>query len=761
MIKKILITLGHPIYKTIVLMIQFVVKICNKFVKNIKDINTDIKNDLNKLNRFIKQIKIKIGLWRVNINKKIEIKVKMILNNFKLKFRTKKIKPFKKGKVLFKGKVIKIENNKSYTKIYLGLFGIFILLTVFVFWFYRVIMLNLPNVNEIYNPPKLSTKIYDRKGVLLYTFYKDENRSWVELNKIPKEMVEATLAIEDKDFFNHKGISIKGIFLALWHNLKNNDDSQLRGGSTITQQLVKNVFLSGEKTWKRKITELILSIMVENKLTKNEILERYFNQVAYGGETYGIEAASEKYFGKKIENISLNEATFLAGLPAAPSSYLPNGQGLSLAYQRQRQVIEQMVIAGFINQQVANDLFLNNVEIIKEDKGIKAPHFVFYVKEYLQNKLGFENIERRGLSIYTTLDFETQKMAEKIVSDEVLKVSRLKIGNGAAMVTDPRSGDILAMVGSKNYWASDIDGKFNITTAQRQPGSSIKPINYLLGLERGKSLSSLIDDSPITYQIKGQKPYSPQNYNGKYMGRVSLKTALASSLNIPSVKLLNENGVENMINLAESMGITTWDDRSRFGLSLALGAGEVKMVEMAEAYSIFSQLGNRVIINPILKINNYLGESVYQKNVEVKYVTEPKYAYLIDMALSDDSARAPIFGLGSKLKIANKTVAVKTGTTNSLKDNWCIGWTPEVMVLAWVGNNDNTPMSWVASGISGATPIWNLIMKEILSKNLSDVSWNMPAGIYSAKSCGKEGLFTDSREINLECPIISPTLAPI
>lgn len=731
MIKRILIILGHPIYLTLLQILRV------------------SKSTIERCCLVVKKIRTKIGWYKITKKHHIilvsEKRQSDIANPIVKTYKTEK-----------KSIHLHIDNK------YYAIFSVLILLTAAICGlFYYSILVDLPNVNEIYNPPKLSTKIYDRKGILLYTFYKDENRSWVELTKIPKEMIEATLAIEDKDFFSHQGISPRGIFQALWHNLRNTGDDQLRGGSTITQQLVKNVFLSGEKSWKRKISELVLSLMIEHKLSKSEILERYFNQVAYGGETYGVEAACEKYFGKKIENITLGEATFLAGLPAAPSSYLPNGQGLNLAYQRQSQVIEQMRIAGFIDAKTANELLVNRVKINEEDRGIKAPHFVFYVKDYLREKLGFENIERRGLTIITSLDYEIQKKSEEIVADEVAKVARLHIGNGAAVVTDPRTGDMLAMVGSKNYWATDMDGKFNITTAQRQPGSSIKPINYLLGFENGKSLNSIIDDSPITYQIKGQKPYSPQNYNGKTMGRVTLKTALASSLNIPSVKLLNENGVDNMINLAEKMGITTWNDRSRFGLSLALGAGEIKMTEIAEAYSTFSQLGESVKINPILEIDNYLGEKVYIKNVEKVEVTEPKYAYLIDMTLSDDTARSPVFGLGSKLKIPGKTVAVKTGTTNSLKDNWCIGWTPEVLVAVWVGNNDNSPMSWVASGISGATPIWNRIIKEMLPLSAPDVTWKVPDGAYKSFTCGNEGWYTDGREKNIECPPIpTPTPTP-
>jgi len=666
----------------------------------------------------------------------------------------------KKRKLITKNIIFPIKTKPDSNKLlYISLTLLMLSASGVGWWFIREIVADLPNVNEIYNPPKMSTKIYDRSGNLLYKFYKDEDRSWVFLEKIPDYLIKATLAIEDKEFYQHRGLSVKGIALAIWHNINNGADS-LRGGSTITQQLVKNVFLSGEKTWKRKIKEAILSLMVEKKLNKEEILERYFNQVAYGGETYGVNEAAIKYFGKEVDKINLAEATFLAGLPAAPSSYSPSSNNLELAYGRQKQVVEQMLLSGTIDEKSAEEIINNKVEVMVESKEIKAPHFVFYVRDYLREKLGFDNIERRGLRVVTSLDLAVQDMAQNIVSDEINKVKRLRIGNGAALVIDPKNGDILAMVGSKDYWAAEMTGKYNVTTALRQPGSSIKPINYLLALQNGKSLTTIIDDSPVTYYVRGQPPYTPQNYTGKSLGKVTLKTALASSLNIASVKTLSENGVENMINMAEKMGITTWKDRSRFGLSLALGSGEVKMTELVGAYTTFSQLGDRVEVNPVLEVDNYLGERVYSKKTEKIKVTEPKYAYLINQALSDDSARAPIFGTGSKLKISGKTVAVKTGTTNSLKDNWCIGWTPEIMVSAWVGNNDGTPMSWVASGISGATPIWNRIITTLL-KDKKDVPWPMPTGVYRANVCGSSEYFTDGREKDIICaPTPTPTPTP-
>jgi membrane peptidoglycan carboxypeptidase len=707
MIKKTLIALGQPIYQTGKLVVGGINKIHWPKIKKEKPITKKI-------------------IFSTKIN---------------IKTSPKKIKP---------------GNNKL---LYLSLTLLMLSASGIGWWFMREIITDLPSVNEIYNPPKLSTKIYDRNGNLLYKFYKDEDRSWVSLEKIPDYLIEATLAIEDKEFYQHRGLSIKGIVLAIWHNFKNGANG-LRGGSTITQQLVKNVFLSGEKTWKRKIKEAILALMVERKLNKEEILERYFNQVAYGGETYGVNEAAIKYFGKEVDKINLAEATFLAGLPAAPSSYSPGNNNLELAYGRQKQVVEQMLLAGTIEKGSAEEIINNRVEVVIESREIKAPHFVFYVRDYLREKLGFDNIERRGLRVITSLDLTVQNMAQNIVSDEVSRVKKLRISNGAALVVDPTNGDILAMVGSKDYWATEMTGKYNVTTALRQPGSSIKPINYLLAFQNGKSLTTIIDDSPITYYVRGQPPYSPQNYTGKSLGKVTLKTALASSLNIASVKTLNENGVENMIDMAESMGITTWKDRSRFGLSLALGSGEVKMTELAEAYTTFSQLGDRVVVNPILEVDNYLGKKVYSKKTEKIAVTEPKYAFLINQALSDDSARAPIFGTGSKLKISGKTVAVKTGTTNNLKDNWCIGWTPEIMVSAWVGNNDSTPMSWVASGISGATPIWNRIM-TILLKDRKDVPWPVPTGVYRANSCGSSEYFTDGREKGIICaPTPTPTTTP-
>jgi 1A family penicillin-binding protein len=650
-------------------------------------------------------------------------------------------------------------NQKFFISLYFVITTI-IFLSLCYLWLNRNILSDLPNINDIYFPPAMSSKILDRQGKILYKFYEEENRTWVPLNKIPQSLINATLAIEDKDFFYHKGFSPKGILQAIYHNIKKDSQSNPRGGSTITQQLAKNVFLSGSKTMKRKAQEAILTIMLERKLTKQEILERYFNQVAYGGETYGVAEAAQKYFNKNVWEITPAEAAFLAGLPASPTSYSPYNNNSQFALIRQKRVVEEMQKVGFINESEAKNILSSTLNIVdNQSKTISAPHFVFYTKDYLSSVYGYDKIGLMGLNVRSTLDSQIQKMVETVVRDEVNKIKGLRISNGAAMVIDVKTGDVLAMVGSKDYFAKDIDGKYNVTTALRQPGSSIKPINYLLALEKGATLLTTLDDSPVTYFTRGSAPYTPHNYTGKHLGRISLKTALASSLNIPSVKLLAQNGIDNMIDLAEKMGITTWKDRSRFGLALSLGSGEVKMTELAGAYSIFANLGQKIDINPISRVDNYLGEVLWQKEINEKQVVDPRLAFLMNTILSDNSARTPIFGPNSKLVIPNHTVAVKTGTTNNLKDNWCIGWTPRYLVVAWVGNNDNVPMSWVASGVTGATPIWQKIMMELV-KDLPDEPWNPPSGVVKSNVCGREEYFVDGTQNSVSCPAPQPTIDP-
>ncbi len=608
-----------------------------------------------------------------------------------------------------------------------------------VWYFYENIYKELPSVEEIFNPPPLTTRISDRQGELLYKLYRKQNRTWVELSKIPEELIEATIAVEDKEYYRHNGFSIKGMIRATIYNMQNKDGLPI-GGSTITQQLIKNTLLSSEKTWKRKVKELLLAVALEYRLSKDEILELYFNEVPYGGETYGVQEASIKYFGKDVWEIDQAEAAFLAGMPGAPSRYSPFGPNPEMAWMRQGKVIREMFEAGFIDESELEELRNKKIVIVGNGTEIKAPHFVFWTKDLVAERYGLASTEQGGMQIKTSLEMDVQREVETIVKEEIEKVKRLNISNGAVLVLDVVSGDVLAMVGSVDYFDQEIDGKVNVVLRERQPGSSIKPINYSVALEMGFTPATMIADTPIVYQTPGQEPYAPRNYDGRFRGNMSLRTSLASSLNVPAVKVLSAYGVDKMIDQAEKLGINTWQDRSRYGLALTLGGGEIKMIELARAYATFANLGKKPLINPVLEIRDYQNELIYEKRKILEPVIDPGVAFLINDILSDDSARAPVFGRGSMLSIPGKKVAVKTGTTNNLKDNWCIGYTDKVLVAVWVGNNDGQPMRSVASGISGATPIWRRVMDLMLSrKEYEETGWRKPTKIREKEICVSTG----------------------
>lgn len=611
------------------------------------------------------------------------------------------------------------------------------------FFVYEKILKDLPMpVDLIEKKQIVTTKILDRNGQVLFKLYEDENRTLVPLEKIPLHVRQATIAIEDKDFYQHRGFSISGILRAFISNFQG---KQIQGGSTITQQLVKLRLLSPIKTYERKIKELIISVLVEGTFTKDEILEMYFNEISYGGAIHGIEEAAQKYFGKSVDQLTLAEGVLLAGLPAAPSNYTPFGAHPELAYARRLEVLRRMVEDKYITQEMADQAAQEVLNFKSDSIDILAPHFVMYVKELLAKKYGEEVLNQGGLEVKTTLDLNLQIEAQKIVTNEVQKLERLRIQNGAALVTNPQTGEILAMVGSKDYFDFEHDGQVNVTVRPRQPGSSIKPITYALALERGKSVVTQIQDTPVTYKILGSPPYSPKNYDGKYHGNVPLKQALASSYNVPAVKLLAELGVSTLIDKAELMGISTWQDRQRFGLSLTLGAGEVLMTDLAEVYGTFANQGMTIDLNPILEVKDKEGEILYRNQCALDHENcagmqsvDTRVAYLISDILSDNEARTPAFGAFSVLNIPGQQVAVKTGTTNSMRDNWTIGYTSDRVVAVWVGNNDNTPMSYVASGITGASPIWN----EIMRLNLTDENPSVfasPSGVLSLNVCARSG----------------------
>lgn len=607
----------------------------------------------------------------------------------------------------------------------------------------ELIFKDLPDPHELsQQEPAVTTKIMDRNGEVLFRLYKDENRTIVPLSSISPDLIRATIAIEDQEFYDHRGFSVKGIARAF---ISNYQGLPTQGGSTLTQQLVKLRLLSSERTLQRKIREVILAILVEGIYSKDQILEMYLNQVSYGGSTYGIEEAAQKYFGKSAAELTLPESALLAGLPAAPSAYTPFGPTPEYAKARQLEVLRRMTEDGYITQEQADMAEKEQLAFKNDVIDITAPHFVMYVKKLLADKYGEDVILQGGLEITTTLDGELQDEVQQTVTDEVNSLERLKVSNGAALVTNPKTGEIFAMVGSKDYFDFEHDGQVNVTMRPRQPGSSIKPVTYALALSQGSTVSTIIQDQAITFNTLGSKPYSPKNYDGKFHGNVTLKEALASSYNIPAVKLLNQVGVDNMIDLAEKMGITTWKDRSRFGLSLTLGGGEVLMTDMAKVYGAFANEGYSTDLNPILEIKNYKGEVLYRNTCALdntgcyrKKVLDTKVAYLISNILSDNAARTPAFGPLSTLVIPNQEVAVKTGTTNNLRDNWTFGYTSDRLVAVWVGNNDNTSMSYVASGVTGASSIWNTIMRSVLDDGAPH-RFAIPPGIVKTATCISTG----------------------
>ncbi len=622
---------------------------------------------------------------------------------------------------------------------------------------YTYVFKDLPSVAELTTRKEnLTTKILDRNGKLLYSIYKDQNRTLIPLSRVPQDMIHATIAIEDRNFYSHNGLSFRGIFRALHNDLSSD---KLQGGSTITQQLVKNTLLGPERTLKRKIREALLATVVEGTYSKDEILEMYFNDVPYGGSTYGIEEAAQKYFGKPAFQLDLAESAFLAGIPAAPSVYNPFGSNPEYAYLRQKEVLKRMLEDGYITTQQAAAAETEKLQFRQNTTDIKAPHFVMYVRNLLEQQYGEDVVNQGGLEVRTSLDLDTQDESQALVTNEMKDLARLRISNGAALVTNPKTGEILAMVGSKNYFDFSNDGQVNVTTRPRQPGSSIKPITYAIALEKGKNPSSTIVDAPITYNIPGSPPYSPKNYDGRYHGTVTLRTALGSSFNIPAVKTLAEVGISTMIDKAQQMGISTWQDRKRFGLSLTLGSGEVLMTDMAEVYGTFANYGVTVPLNPILQVKDYRGNVLYRNSCALDKVECPgtrtldtKVAYQITDILSDNNARTPAFGPRSVLYIPNQQVAVKTGTTNSLRDNWSIGYTTNRLVAVWVGNNDNRPMSYVASGVTGASPIWNKIIRTQLDEAHPHV-FPVPSDLVKVKICATSGTLPCSG-----CPVVTEEL---
>jgi len=600
---------------------------------------------------------------------------------------------------------------------------------------------DLPKPGEVVRKTGFSTKLYTRDGELLYDLFDEQRRTPITIDQVPESLKYATVAIEDKDFYRHRGFDVLTIFRIPYNYVVR---QRVVGGSTLTQQLVKNALLTNERSVQRKFKELVLSLQIERTFTKDEILEMYLNEAPYGGTAWGAGTAAEVYFGKSISELTIAESAVLAGLPQRPTAYSPyrgltDDDGTPLWKVRTLGVLRRMKEDNYITE-AAHEEALAQLETM-EFSGIEmnlnsAPHFVFYVRDLLAETYGEDVAESAGLKVTTSLDLELQTVAQTVVEEELAKVESLNITNGAVMVMNPKTGEILSMVGSKDFNDPDIDGQFNVAVnGLRQPGSSIKPVTYLTLLQRGYTPASMLMDVPTTFAANdAEKPYEPRNYDGKFRGPVNVRNSLGSSLNVPAVKALALVGVDTFLDQAYRMGFPTLApspaNMRRFGLAVTLGGAEVHLIDTVSAYSSFANGGRKVEPVAILRVEDVNGRVLFEHQpVQGQAVMTPEEAFLISDMLSDDVARSMAFGTGSQLRI-NDNVAVKTGTTNDQRDNWAIGWSQELLVGVWVGNSNNSPMLRVASGISGATPIWRRVILSGLERDAyGSPAWEVPPGI--------------------------------
>ncbi|MBX4181456.1 transglycosylase domain-containing protein [Candidatus Parcubacteria bacterium] len=570
-----------------------------------------------------------------------------------------------------------------------------------------------------------STKIYDRTGeILLYDMSQDVRREQITLDKISPYVKSATIAIEDKDFYKHHGFVLSSFLRAVWANVTSLSFSQ--GGSTITQQVVKNSILTKDKTPTRKLKELILALKLEKVLTKEEILSLYLNEIPYGGTIYGVEEASHAFFGKSASDLTLAESAYLASLPKAPSYYSPYGSHLDALETRKNIVLSEMLKQGLISEEELQTA-VNEKVVFKErqDNGlIKAPHFVFFVIDFLAKKYGEDALQHNGYKIVTTLDYDIQQDAEAIAKKYgPINQEKFNGENNATVVIDPKTGEILAMTGSRDYFDKSIDGNFNAALGLRQPGSTFKPFVYSVLFNKGFTSETVLFDAQIQFSTAcppdnfttDDPCYAPGNYDEKFRGPMTIRNALAQSINIPAVEASYLAGVPNSIKLAQSMGIGSLTDPSKYGLSLVLGGGAVSLLDLTSAYSVFANDGIRNPYTPVLWVEDGQGNVIDKSIPFPKRVLPEETARTISNILSDNVARTPGYGPNSPLYVAERDVAVKTGTSNDYRDAWIVGYAPNITVGAWVGNNDNSPMAKKVAGLI-VSPMWRELMDKILPK---------------------------------------------
>lgn len=568
-----------------------------------------------------------------------------------------------------------------------------------------------------------STKIYDRTGeIILYDLNKDVRRNIVPLSEISPLIQQAAVAIEDDKFYEHNGVRVISFLRAVLANLGSGSFSQ--GGSTITQQVVKLTLLTGEKSIIRKLHEWVLAIKLEQHYSKDEILELYLNNTPYGGTLYGIEAASRAFFGKSAKDVTLAEAAYLAALPQSPTYFSPYGNHKSDLTDRKNLVLDRMYILKYIDEETYIDAKSEEVAFLPtRANSIIAPHFVFYVQQYLEEKYG-PSVVDYGLSVITTLDVPLQTTAEGIVSNyATTTLPKFGATNAALVAIDPKNGEILTMIGSRDYFDEEIDGNFNVAIANRQPGSSFKPFVYATALEKGYTPQTVIFDVPTQFSTNCSASdvsnstapcYAPQNYDSKFRGPMTFTTALAQSINIPAIKVMYLAGLRNVLNMTARLGIDTLGDSSQFGLSLALGAGEVPLLDMVSAYSTFANDGFRFEPVSVLKVTQADGTVLEEHTSQGEQVLDSGVARDISSMLSSNEARFPEYPPNNPFYFPGYDVAAKTGTTNDFRDVWTIGYTPSLAVGVWAGNNDNSAMVKEIAGYI-ISPMWNAFMQEALT----------------------------------------------
>jgi len=600
---------------------------------------------------------------------------------------------------------------------------VFIIILAFLVGNFIWYGLTLPNPNKLLERSiAQSTKIYDRAGqTLLYEIFTGQRRTLIPLSDIPRNLVYATIVIEDKDFYHHSGFDLKGIARALLMDVIHLNTSQ--GGSTITQQFIKNALLTNTKSYNRKIKELILAYEIEKNFSKDQILQMYFNEIPYGSTAYGVEAASQLYFGKSARDLTLDESALLAAMVQAPSYYSPSGQHRDELVARKDLILDLMVKEGYIDAPKAELAKSADTlkKIVSRQENILAPHFVMYIKNLLEEKYGTRMVEQGGLKIITTLDLDKQKIAEEEVTKQAeINTKNYGANNAALVAMDVKTGQILAMVGSKDFFDDSIDGQVNVTLSSRQPGSSIKPIVYSAAWQKGFTPDTPLFDAEINFGPAGPegKDYIPHDYDGKERGPVIMRQALAGSLNIPAVETLYLTGINNVLSLARKMGYTTLTDPSRYGLSLALGGAEVKLLEHTAAFGVLAREGKKIPTTAILSVEDGQGnilEEWKNDSLNEQEVLPPQITRLTTSILSDNAARSFVFGADSALYLGDRPVAAKTGTTNNWGDGWTMGYTPSLVCGVWVGNNDNTPMKTKSDGVVVAGPIWHNFMARALA----------------------------------------------